>query len=217
MITVHYTVWRIWLFGINPHNVSLTYSLPSKSQRFALLLWSKSLSTQALPAQWFTTSPALRNAEHALQLSEERYHAGSGRPELNWSAVFCPTDGLIFVTRSYCRFFGKTREELLNSSFHSLDSRRRPKNRVDAYLIHQYGQHPSITYEHRVINSSVKFAGDSMDRSRYISKRRTKLNCSRLARDILTAEISRSIITRLSHLNLVAKSRKASAMKSETP
>jgi hypothetical protein len=63
----------------------------------------------------------------------------------------------------------------------------------------------------------VKFAGDSMDRSRYISKRRTKLNCSRLARDILTAEISRSIITRLSHLNLVAKSRKASAMKSETP
>jgi PAS domain S-box-containing protein len=60
-----------------------------------------------------------KNAERALRESEEHYRAVVDM-QTELVCRFRPDTTLTFVNEAYCRYFGKTREELLNTSFLSL-------------------------------------------------------------------------------------------------
>lgn len=189
--------------GINPHNVFITYSLPSKDQRFGITsLEHVIIDGRPYLLQVVHDITALRNAEHALQLSEERYRrVVEDQTEL--VCRFLPNGRLIFVNQAYCRFFGKTREELLNSSFIPLIPEEDQKIVSDAYLSINM-DNPVITYEHRVINSSGEVRWTQWT-DRGIFQNGELIELQSVGRDITDSRNLAQHITRLSHLNLVGE------------
>ncbi len=91
----------------------------------------------------------LKNTQTALRESETRYRAiVEGNPDL--ICRFLPDMTLTFVNEAYCRYFGKTRDELLGNSFLLLI----PEEAHDTVREHVHGLIESkqdISYEHKVI------------------------------------------------------------------
>lgn len=90
-----------------------------------------------------------KRAEQALSNSEERYR-NVVETQTELICRFLPDTTLTFVNDAYCRYFGKTRTELIGSKFVDLI----PSNARDAVLSHVASlvENPRTeTYEHEVI------------------------------------------------------------------
>lgn len=90
-----------------------------------------------------------RKAEMALKESEARYRAVVE----DQSELVCrwlPGGKLTFVNEAYCRFFGKTREELLGRSFMHLIPKE-DHEAVKDYFAALSAKNPVASHEHRVI------------------------------------------------------------------
>ncbi len=90
-----------------------------------------------------------KQAEEALRLSEARYRAiVEDQTELicRWR----PDGTLTFVNEAYCRYFGKSRDELIGRSFMPLISEE-DIPAVEQYIASLSRENPYVMYEHRVI------------------------------------------------------------------
>jgi PAS domain S-box-containing protein len=63
-----------------------------------------------------TQDPAPPSAQEALRASEARYRA-LVESQLDLISRYRPDTTLTFVNDAYCRFYGRTREELIGRSF----------------------------------------------------------------------------------------------------
>ena len=97
----------------------------------------------------FASALARKRADEGLRESEARYRAVvEAQTELICRSL--PDCTLTFVNEAYCRYFGKSREELIGRSFLSLI----PEQDHDAVLKHfasTWHENPVRTHEHRVI------------------------------------------------------------------
>jgi PAS domain S-box-containing protein len=90
-----------------------------------------------------------KQANQALKESETRYRAiVEDLPVL--ICRFLPDGTLSFVNEAYCRYFGRTREELVGHSFAPL-IHERDRECVAAQFNSLTREKPVVTYEHRVI------------------------------------------------------------------
>jgi PAS domain S-box-containing protein len=91
-------------------------------------------------------------ASHAQRASEARYRA-IVQDQTELICRFLPDNTLTFVNDAYCRYFGKTRDELIGSSFMPLIP---PEDH--SIILAETGRlsvaTPVVTYEHRVILSN---------------------------------------------------------------
>lgn len=93
-----------------------------------------------------------KQAEAALRLSELRYRAiVEDQSELICRSL--PDGRLTFANQAYCRYFGKTVDELIGQSFMPLIPED-DQAYVEEQLRSLSPEHPSITYEHRVYRDS---------------------------------------------------------------
>ena len=91
-------------------------------------------------------------AEHALQLSEERYRAVV-EDQTEIITRFLPDGTYTFVNDVYCRLFGKTREELIGRSWQPAAlSEDLPS--IEAELAKMSASHPVVVIENRVYDAS---------------------------------------------------------------
>ena len=88
------------------------------------------------------------SASIALKESEENYRAlVEDMPAL--VCRFLPDGTLTFVNNSYCRYFSKTRDELLGANFFQfIPAQEREKVRKQYRSLTQ--ESPAINYEHQV-------------------------------------------------------------------
>ena len=88
-------------------------------------------------------------AEERLRTSEARYRA-IVEDQIELICRWLPDETLTFVNEAYCRFFGKTREEILSLTFinhvHPEDVHIVRANIAQITL-----EQPTVTYEHRVL------------------------------------------------------------------
>jgi PAS domain S-box-containing protein len=90
-----------------------------------------------------------KEAEEALRESEERYR-NVVETQTELICRYLPDTTLTFVNDAYCRFFGRTREELVGSRFIELIPEH---SRADA-LAHVHmltATHRAVNYEHQVL------------------------------------------------------------------
>lgn len=93
-----------------------------------------------------------KQAEAALRLSELRYRAiVEDQSELICRSL--PDGRLTFVNQAYCRYFGKTVDELIGQSFMPLIPEA-DRAYVEQQLRSLSPAQPSTTYEHRVLRDS---------------------------------------------------------------
>lgn len=89
------------------------------------------------------------HVEEALRRSEARYR-GILEDQTELICRFLPDGRLTYVNEAYCRYFDKTREELVGQRFIPL-----VPEEDQAYVAQQFGSlaadRPTVTYEHRVI------------------------------------------------------------------
>ncbi len=93
-----------------------------------------------------------KQAEQALRESEARYRA-IVEDQTELICRFLPDGRLTFVNQTYCRYFGKEREELIGYSFMPLipeEDRHLPEQHIATLS----PETPVVTYEHRVILAS---------------------------------------------------------------
>jgi len=88
-------------------------------------------------------------AEEALKLSEARYRAVA-QDQTDLICRFLPDTTLTFVNEAYCRYFGKTREELIGQRFLQLIPEAEHEG-IKQYLASLTQEHPIGMYEHRVL------------------------------------------------------------------
>ncbi|MEP7291716.1 MAG: PAS domain S-box protein [Chloroflexota bacterium] len=91
-------------------------------------------------------------AQDALTASEARYRAIVE----NQTEMICrwlPDETLTFVNEAYCRYFGKTRDEMINSKVLALIYEEDLPH-VNQMIAMMNPQHTSVTYEHRVFNAT---------------------------------------------------------------
>ena len=135
-LSVPVTVSRGVVFGVSFHTVT---------QRN----WSvEDVSRLQLLAEIFISAVTKRQAEAALQASEERYReVVESQTEL--VCRYLPDTTLTFVNAAYCRFFRRSRDELIGRKFLDLvppASRPAVRGQVDSLL-----RQPRVfTYEHEV-------------------------------------------------------------------
>jgi len=94
-----------------------------------------------------------RRSEDALRRSEERYRiVVESQAELicRWR----PDGVLTFVNEAYCRYFGKTADELIGHSFMPLIPEE-DQEKVEEHFASLSRENPVATHEHRVIASSA--------------------------------------------------------------
>jgi PAS domain S-box-containing protein len=93
-----------------------------------------------------------RKAEEALRRSEARYRA-IVEDQTELVCRFLPDGTLTFVNDAYCRYFGKSREDLLGSRFTPLIPQEdRPL--IEAYMRTLGPANPVASLEHRAIDAS---------------------------------------------------------------
>ncbi len=189
--------------NVSLHNVFVTYTLPSQGIRFGITsLEHVMIDGSSYVLQVVHDITDLRQAEQALQLSEERYRqVVEDQTEL--VCRFLPDGRLTFVNQAYCRFFGKSREELLTASFIPLIPDEDHKIVADAYSSINF-ENPVITYEHRVINYSGELRWTQWT-DRGIFQNGQLVELQSVGRDTTDARNLSHHITRLSHLNLVGE------------
>ena len=90
-----------------------------------------------------------KQAEDALKTSEKRYRA-IVEDQTELICRFSPDATLTFVNDAYCRYFGKTKEELLGSNFFDLIPPG-DQQAVREHFCSLSPEKPLVTYEHRVI------------------------------------------------------------------
>jgi PAS domain S-box-containing protein len=121
-------------------------------------------------------------AEQALQKSEKRYHhIVEDQTEL--ICRFLPGGILTFVNEAYCRFFDKTREELIGFSLFSLISDNdldTVKKDVDALTF----ENPVSANEYRVILSSGEERWQQWINRAIFTKRGTFIEYQSVGRDV---------------------------------
>ncbi|MBI5304956.1 MAG: PAS domain S-box protein [Chloroflexi bacterium] len=88
-------------------------------------------------------------AEQALRMSEEKYRA-IVEDQTELLCRWLPNGTLTFVNGAYCRYFGKTRAELVGHSFMPLIPEEDRDNVQQQFSLLSV-THPVITIEHRVI------------------------------------------------------------------
>ncbi|TAF57123.1 MAG: PAS domain S-box protein [Oscillatoriales cyanobacterium] len=88
-------------------------------------------------------------AEAALQESESRYRA-IVEDQTELICRFLPTGVITFVNDAYCRYFNKSRSELIGNSFMPL-SWEEDRNFCSDIFNSLSLQNPAITWEHRVV------------------------------------------------------------------
>jgi len=91
-----------------------------------------------------------KQVEEALRESEKRYRAVV-ESQTEMICRFLPDGTLTFVNEAYCRYFGKSRKELIGQNFEFLipeDDRAKVFKNISS--LNQ--NNPVITHEHRVIN-----------------------------------------------------------------
>ena len=94
------------------------------------------------------THLALKQAHKTLRESEQRYRAVvEDMTEL--VCRFLPDGGLLFVNEAYCRFFGKSREQLLGTSFLDLVPEQN-KEKARRHLAKLSPETPFLISGHRV-------------------------------------------------------------------
>lgn len=85
----------------------------------------------------------------SVQKSEERYRA-IVEDQTELICRFLPDQTLTFVNDAYCRYFRKSREELIGTSFMAIVPPE-DRVRVQKHLHSICKPHPVVSYEHRVI------------------------------------------------------------------
>jgi PAS domain S-box-containing protein len=91
-------------------------------------------------------------AEQALRESEARYRAIVEDYQTELICRFRPNGVLTFVNEVYCRYFGKSREELLGMNFlYFIPNHERPK--LIQHLASFSEAKPTVTLEHQVLTS----------------------------------------------------------------
>jgi PAS domain S-box-containing protein/excisionase family DNA binding protein len=92
-----------------------------------------------------------RKAEKAVKESEARYR-GVVEDQSELICRWAPDGKLIFVNEAYCRYFQKTREQLIGHSFMPLIPEE-DQIIVEKYVSQLTPKNPTVTYEHRVFDS----------------------------------------------------------------
>jgi diguanylate cyclase (GGDEF)-like protein/PAS domain S-box-containing protein len=87
----------------------------------------------------------------ALQISEARYRA-IVEDQTELVCRFMPDGTLTFVNEAYCRYFDKSRDDLIGKSFMPLIPKEEQPN-VEAMMASLNASKPVVSYEHRVIMS----------------------------------------------------------------
>ncbi|HEX2978689.1 MAG TPA: PAS domain S-box protein [Anaerolineaceae bacterium] len=92
-------------------------------------------------------------AEEALQESEARYRAIVDDHQTDFICRFLPDGSLTFVNEAYCRYYGKTREELVGRNLLDFipEEDRSPVYEQFSRLT---PDHPVETYEHRIYSAN---------------------------------------------------------------
>jgi PAS domain S-box-containing protein len=90
-----------------------------------------------------------KEAENALRTSEKRYRA-IVEDQTELICRFSPDATLTFVNDAYCRYFGKTKEELLGFNFFDLIPAE-DQHAVREHFSSLSPEKPLVTYEHRVV------------------------------------------------------------------
>ena len=90
-----------------------------------------------------------RKIEEALRESEESYRIlVEDMPAL--ICRFAPDGTLSFVNKSYCQYFGKTRDELMNENFFQFIPQE-DREKVKTHFESLSQEKPAISYEHQVL------------------------------------------------------------------
>jgi PAS domain S-box-containing protein len=114
-------------------------TLPSPSQ---LALINQNLENQILERE---------KSEEALRQSEARYRA-IVEDQTELICRFLPEGSVTFVNQAYCRYFGRTQEDLIGSSFCPMILEE-DLEKVKAQLTTFSKEKPIVTITHRIINA----------------------------------------------------------------
>jgi PAS domain S-box-containing protein len=95
-----------------------------------------------------------KKAEEGLRESEESYRIlVEDMPAL--ICRFAPDGTLSFVNKSYCQYFDKTRDELVNENFFQFIPKEE-RDKVKTHFVSLTQEKPAISYEHQVLMPNGK-------------------------------------------------------------
>lgn len=128
----------------------------TESMNDSLMLIGSYIGILAVSNLFLAAAAAERErARRAVQDSEQRYRA-IVEDQIDLICRFDRDGRITFVNQSYCKFFGKSAEELIGTSFMAalpMEDREIPLS-VFATLT---PQNPTMTYDHRVLMSGGRF------------------------------------------------------------
>jgi PAS domain S-box-containing protein len=144
-ITITPPFWETWWFRTS----TVLLIIGGMIGVFAVRLKVVERQKATLERQVRERTAELEAQKEQLQKSEQRYRAVV-EDQTELICRFLLDGTLTFVNEAYCRYFAKTREELIGHSFAPLISEE-DRAYVSAQFQSLSRDHPAVTYEHKVI------------------------------------------------------------------
>jgi len=155
----------------------------AQTEKESLMLIGSYLGVLAITNMFLAAAARERDkAEQTVRENEKLYRAAvEDQSDLIWR--FKPDGTLTFVNEAYCRFHGRTREELLGTNF--LTSLSEEDREIP--LAHFSGltrDEPMVAYDHKVVSPGGRFIWHHCTTRRLFSERGETLEFQAVAQDI---------------------------------
>ncbi|NEQ69680.1 MAG: PAS domain S-box protein, partial [Symploca sp. SIO2D2] len=133
-----------------------------------------------------------KQTEEALQESESRYRA-IVEDQTELICRFSPEGKLTFVNNNYCRYFGKSYEELIGKDlYHMMPQEER--ERVEQHLASLSWEHPVGTIEHCVIIPSGEFRTQQWSDRAIFDEQGKLVEFQSVGRDITAQKLAEEVL-----------------------
>lgn len=140
-------------------------------------------------------------AENALKKSEERYRS-LVEDQIEMVSRFKSDGTILFANNGYCRFFGKTREELLGTKWHPVVHPDDLPN-INEQLAELCPGHPTVIIENRVYNAKGELCWAQFSNRAFFDESGVLQEIQSVGRDVTDRKQAEQTI-RKSHENLQA-------------